>query len=103
MNRRARHGSQTELAAEIQQFEFASQTAIGPHADFLATHGAALPDMTSSALRSLNAMLGYVQQRVARSDATATSLLSWHMKPVTMATLGFTARPIGSHSFLKVV
>src|SRR5262249_13556119 len=34
-----------------------------------------MPDMTSSALRSLNAMLGYIQQRVARSDATATSLL----------------------------
>jgi hypothetical protein len=32
--------------------------------------------MTSSALRSLSAMLGYVQQRVARSDATAMSLLA---------------------------
>jgi hypothetical protein len=32
--------------------------------------------MTSGALRSLNAMLGYMQQRVARSDATATSLLN---------------------------
>ena len=25
---------------------------------------------------------------------TATSLSSWHMKPVTMATFGFTARPM---------
>lgn len=64
------------LSAQIQAFEVASQSAIAPHTDFLATHGAALPDMTSSAMRSLNAMLGYIQQRVARSDATATSLLS---------------------------
>jgi hypothetical protein len=41
----------------------------------MTTHGAALPDMTSAELRSLNAMLGYVQRRVARSDATATGLL----------------------------
>jgi hypothetical protein len=64
------------LSAQIQAFEVASQAAIAPHADFLAAHGAALPDMTSSAMRSLNAMLGYVQQRIARSDATATSLLN---------------------------
>jgi hypothetical protein len=64
-----------KLSAQIQQFELASQMAIGPHRDFLATHGAALPDMTSDALRSLNAMLGYLQQRVSRSDATAISLL----------------------------
>jgi hypothetical protein len=31
--------------------------------------------MTSAALRSLNAMLGYMQRRVARSDAMATGLL----------------------------
>lgn len=32
--------------------------------------------MTSSALRSLNAMLGYIQHRVTRSDALAASLLN---------------------------
>jgi hypothetical protein len=64
-----------KLSAQIQAFELSSQSAIAPYKDLLATHGAALPDMTSGALRSLNAMLGYVQQRVARSDATATSLL----------------------------
>ena len=32
--------------------------------------------MSSGALRSLNAMLGYIQQRTTRSDATATSLLN---------------------------
>jgi hypothetical protein len=64
-----------KLSAQIQQFEIASQEAIEPHADFMATHGAALPDMTSAAQRSLNAMLGYVLRRVARSDATATALV----------------------------
>jgi hypothetical protein len=64
------------LSAELQTFAVSTQTALEPHAGFLATHGAAAPDMTSGALRSLNAMLGYVQRRVARSDATATSLLS---------------------------
>jgi hypothetical protein len=64
-----------KLSAQIQQFELVSQEAIKPHADFMATHGAALPDMTSAALRSLNAMLGYMQRRVARSDAMATGLL----------------------------
>ncbi|MCK6439984.1 MAG: hypothetical protein HUU21_40605 [Polyangiaceae bacterium] len=34
-----------------------------------------MPDMTSAAQRSLNAMLGYIQRRVARSDATATALV----------------------------
>jgi hypothetical protein len=63
------------LSADLQAFALSYQTAIAPHTEFLATHGAALPDMTSGALRSLNAMLGYLQQRVSRSDATATSLL----------------------------
>jgi hypothetical protein len=63
------------LSAEVQAFAVSYQDAILPHEAFLATHGAALPDMTSGGLRSLNAMLGYVQQRGARSDATATSLL----------------------------
>jgi hypothetical protein len=63
------------LSAELQTFAVSTQEALALHADFLATHGAARPDMTSGALRSLNAMLGYVQRRVARSDATATSLL----------------------------
>ena len=65
-----------KLSAELQVFEVASQGAIAPHTDFLATHGAVLPDMTSRARRSLNAMLGYIKQRVARSDAAATSLLN---------------------------
>ncbi len=67
--------SAMKLSAQIQVTEIASQKAIGPHQEFLATHGAALPDMTSGALRSITAMLGYVQQRVARSDATAIRLL----------------------------
>jgi hypothetical protein len=64
-----------KLSAEIQQFELASQEAIAPHADFMGTHGAAMPDMTSGAQRSINAVLGYVEQRVKRSDRTAKSLL----------------------------
>jgi hypothetical protein len=64
------------LSAELQTFAVSTQTALAPHADFLATHGAVSPDMTSGALRSLDAMLGYVQRRVARGDATTTSLLS---------------------------
>ena len=68
--------SAMKLSAQIQSFELSSQAALAPHTDFLATHGAALPDMSSGALRSLNAMLGYIQQRTTRSDATATSLLN---------------------------
>ncbi|WP_437719779.1 hypothetical protein [Sorangium sp. So ce861] len=71
-----------ELAAEIlrssaalQVFAASFEEAMAPHREFLATHGAVLPDMTSGALRSLSAMLGYVQRRVARSDATAAALL----------------------------
>jgi hypothetical protein len=67
--------SAMKLSAQIQVTEIASQKAIAQHRDFLATHGAALPNMTSGALRSITAMLGYVQQRVSRSDATATALL----------------------------
>ncbi len=65
-----------KLAAQIQVFETASQSAIVPYEDFMATHGAAMPDMTSDARRSINAILGYVQQRVKRSDATASTLLA---------------------------
>ncbi len=64
-----------KLAAQIQQFEITSQEALAPHADFMATHGAANPDMTSAAMRSINAMLGYVERRIARSDRAAISLL----------------------------
>ncbi|MEO7331587.1 MAG: hypothetical protein ABI193_23635 [Minicystis sp.] len=64
-----------KLSAEIQAFEVEAQAALDPHADFLAAHGAVRPDLSSRALRSLNAMLGYIQQRVARSDAVAASLL----------------------------
>lgn len=65
-----------KLIAEIQVFDAAADSALAPHEDFLEAHGVALPDMTSSAMRSLNAMLGYVQQRVARSDAAASALLA---------------------------
>ena len=68
--------SAMKLSAQIQAFELSSQAALTPYTDFLATHGAVLPDMSSGALRSLNAMLGYIQQRTTRSDATATSLLN---------------------------
>ncbi|WP_437810837.1 hypothetical protein [Sorangium sp. So ce1078] len=63
------------LSAELQAFAVSFEEAIAPHKEFLATHGAVVPDMTSGALRSLSAMLGYAQRRVARSDATATALL----------------------------
>ncbi|WP_437319649.1 hypothetical protein [Sorangium sp. So ce385] len=63
------------LSAELGALAFAFEEAIAPHKEVLATHGAAVPDMTSGALRSLSAMLGYVQRRVTRSDATATALL----------------------------
>ncbi|AUX26757.1 hypothetical protein SOCEGT47_073270 [Sorangium cellulosum] len=63
------------LSARIQASAVALDEALAPHKELLATHGAAMPDMSSGALRSLNAMLGYVQQRVARSDRTAAALL----------------------------
>ncbi|MBK9259486.1 MAG: hypothetical protein IPM54_06570 [Polyangiaceae bacterium] len=64
-----------KLSAQILQFEKTSREAISPHVDFMSSHGAVVPDMTSGALRSIHAMLGYAQQRVARSDATAKGLL----------------------------
>ncbi|WP_437645982.1 hypothetical protein [Sorangium sp. So ce362] len=64
------------LSAELQAFAVSFEETIAPHEEVLATHGAVVPDMTSGALRSLGAMLGYAQRRVARSDATATGLLS---------------------------
>ncbi|WP_437569031.1 hypothetical protein [Sorangium sp. So ce542] len=63
------------LSAELQALAVSFEEAIAPHREFLATHGAVAPDMTSGALRSLSAMLGYAQRRVARSDATATALI----------------------------
>ncbi|XXX75284.1 hypothetical protein WMF30_47315 [Sorangium sp. So ce134] len=63
------------LSAELQALAVSFEEAIASHKEVLATHGAVVPDMTSGALRSLSAMLGYVQRRVARSDATATALL----------------------------
>ncbi|WP_438006513.1 hypothetical protein WME89_49405 [Sorangium sp. So ce321] len=63
------------LSAELQVFAASFDEAMAPDRELLATHGAVLPDMTSAALRSLSAMLGYAQRRVARSDATATGLL----------------------------
>jgi hypothetical protein len=67
--------SAMKLAAQLQMFQAAQQAAIQPYAAFMATHGAALPDMTSDALRSVSAVQGYAQLRATRSDATATSLL----------------------------
>ncbi|MBK9262858.1 MAG: hypothetical protein IPM54_24025 [Polyangiaceae bacterium] len=64
-----------KLSAQILQFEKTSREAISPHTDFMSSHGAVVPDMSSGALRSIHAMLGYAQQRVARSDATAKGLL----------------------------
>ncbi|MDI1451921.1 hypothetical protein [Polyangium sp. 6x1] len=64
-----------KLSAEIAQFEVTSQEKLAPHADFMTTHGAANPDMTSSAQRSNHAMLGYVERRVRRSDRAAMALL----------------------------
>jgi hypothetical protein len=64
-----------KLSALVLQFEIESREALAPHADFMVNHGAAMPDMTSSAMRSINGMLGYVDQRVKRSDATAKGLL----------------------------
>ena len=64
-----------KVSAQILQFEKTSVEALSPHADFMSTHGTRIPDMSSGALRSIHAMLGYAQQRVARSDATAKSLL----------------------------
>ncbi|WP_437875819.1 hypothetical protein [Sorangium sp. So ce513] len=63
------------LSAELQALAVSFEEALSPHKEVLATHGAVVPDMTSGALRSLGAMLGYAQRRVARSDATATALL----------------------------
>ncbi|WP_437729393.1 hypothetical protein [Sorangium sp. So ce861] len=63
------------LSAELQVFAASFEEAMAPHRELLATHGAVAPDMTSGALRSLSAMLSYVERRVARSDATATALL----------------------------
>ncbi|MGK3998731.1 hypothetical protein [Sorangium sp. So ce1024] len=63
------------LSAELQALAVSFEEALAPHREVLATHGAVVPDMTSGALRSLGAMLGYAQRRVARSDATATALL----------------------------
>lgn len=67
--------SAMKLSAQILQYETTSQDAISPHTDFMRTHGAVIPDISSGALRSIYTMLGYMQARVARSDATAKGLL----------------------------
>jgi hypothetical protein len=66
----------TALWAQIQAFEKTWQAAIAPYRDFMATHGAAVPDVTSAAQRSLASVQVYVKQRTARSHATAASLLA---------------------------
>jgi len=63
-----------KLSAQLQQVELALQKALP--GDYLLDHGARSPDMTSAALRSINAMLGYLQQRIKRSDAAATALFA---------------------------
>jgi hypothetical protein len=64
-----------KLNAQILQFENGSREAMAPHADFMSNHGASVPDLSSGALRSIHAILGYAEQRVTRSDATAKGLL----------------------------
>jgi hypothetical protein len=64
-----------KLTAEILQFDKTTREALLLHETILIENGARMPDFSSSALRSVHAMLGYAQQRVARSDATAKSLL----------------------------
>jgi molecular chaperone GrpE (heat shock protein) len=64
-----------KLSADLHLFALSSQASLEPHADVLRAHGANSPDMTSGALRSLDAMLGYIDKRVARSDATAKGLI----------------------------
>ena len=63
-------------AAQLQAFELRFDAAIAPYQDFMTAHGVARPDMTSSALRSLDAMLGYVRGRTDMSDATASQILT---------------------------
>jgi hypothetical protein len=64
-----------KLTAEILQFDKTTREALLPHETILIENGARMPDFSSSALRSVHAMLGYAQHRVARSDATGKSLL----------------------------
>lgn len=64
-----------QLSAEILQFEKTSRTALEPHAEYMLSQGAKMPDLSSGALRSIYAMLGYTQQRLTRSDATAKMLV----------------------------
>ncbi|TKD04563.1 hypothetical protein E8A74_23125 [Polyangium fumosum] len=64
-----------KLSAAVTQFEVASEVALAPHTDFMAAHGAADPDLTSGAQRSIHAMLGYVERRVRQSDRAAMALL----------------------------
>ncbi len=63
-----------KLAADIQQVDLAAEEALALHAEFMAARATANPDMSSAALRSIHAMLGYTDARVRRSDAAATSL-----------------------------
>jgi hypothetical protein len=64
-----------KLTAEILQFDKTTREALLPHETILIENGTRMPDLTSGALRSIHAMLGYAQLRVARSDATGKSLL----------------------------
>jgi len=64
-----------KLTAEILQFDKSAREALLPHETLLIENGARMPDLTSGALRSIHAMLAYAKLRVARSDATAKSLL----------------------------
>lgn len=63
------------LSAELQQIELQYRAGLAPLANFIASHGTSIPDMTGGAIRSLAAMEVYIQRRSARNDATANSLL----------------------------
>src|SRR5690606_30359383 len=64
-----------KLSADLQQIALSSRQSLDPHVEFMTAHGASVPDMTSRALRSIDAMLGYMEKRVVRSDATAKNLI----------------------------
>lgn len=64
-----------KAAGELDAFEVELRRRLASYTAFTRDHGITAPDMTSSALRSLAAMLTYVQLRTAHSEATANSVL----------------------------
>ncbi|AUX23461.1 uncharacterized protein SOCEGT47_039860 [Sorangium cellulosum] len=59
------------LSAELQALAASFEEAIAPHKDLLATHGAPMPDLTSGALRSLSAMLGYEMRPLCEAASSS--------------------------------